>query len=290
MEPDKRTTTWTVDQDEVDRAVTKGIDIYGTPAFCTQTIDALRKIAKTPTGRQLLTLLINRIRRPPLTGIVIGSIDPTRSSKSVARDILLARGPLICAIKQQNSAWVAEIIRDVLIATGNSAAWLAGQLQQTPDYRRDGLPAIGPSSVPVTVAHVRDWLTLAWPFPQPFAGDQALILQNSLKIVLAGTGALSPGPGVDSKVFWNQSDTIVLTNGTEQRRPVWLGLAHELIHAYHNMFGLQLDNNEGDESAQVMLTTVLGEYMCVGLGPWANAWLSGNRIRDEAGLQQRYMY
>lgn len=290
MEPANQLVTWTHDRGVIDHQLASGIDIRGTRAFRDQTADALEQIKKTPTGRQLLTFLINRIRQPPGTGVIIGSVDPAASSRCEARDILLARTPLTLAIRGADAERVAEHIEYVLRVTGNTDHWLEYQLRQMPDYRKDGPPASGPSSVPVTAAHVWSWLTRTAPFPQPFAGDQALILTNSLKIVLAGTGALSPGPGISSRVYWNQSDTIVLTSGQSQRRPVWLGLAHELIHAYHNMFGLQLDNNEGDLSAQQMLTTVLGEYMCVGLGPWKNAWLSENKMRAEAGLQQRSMY
>ena len=56
-----------------------------------------------------------------------------------------------------------------------------------------------------------------------------------------------------------------------------IGLAHELVHAYYNVSGLQMGIDNGDAS------TAIYEYMCIGLGPWNTEPISENQIR--AGWQ-----
>lgn len=53
-----------------------------------------------------------------------------------------------------------------------------------------------------------------------------------------------------------------------------VGLAHELIHAYHNAAGTQ----PGKDAPGYPVT--LGELICVGLGPWKDAKLTENAIRS----------
>lgn len=71
------------------------------------------------------------------------------------------------------------------------------------------------------------------------------------------------------------------------RRPSWVGLAHELIHAYYNLKG------KGKSAGTIM--NVNGpveqeEMATVGLGPGPHRSITENIIRGEAGLPLRTTY
>ena len=72
------------------------------------------------------------------------------------------------------------------------------------------------------------------------------------------------------------------------KRPSWVGLAHELIHAYYNLkgkgapAGITQMNVNGQVEKEEMLT--------VGLGPGPHRGITENMIRAEAGLPVRVTY
>ena len=70
-------------------------------------------------------------------------------------------------------------------------------------------------------------------------------------------------------------------------RPSWVGLAHELIHAYYNLKGKGLGSGK--------LQNVNGlvekeELATVGIGPGPQRSITENKIRDEHGLLPRTTY
>jgi hypothetical protein len=101
-------------------------------------------------------------------------------------------------------------------------------------------------------------------------------------------GAAHQAVGSHVQVLWDASALSFRdTMGTEQPRPPYIALAHELIHAYHNMRGEQPGHEVDADS------TVLYEYLCVGLGPWENNPgypITENAIRSSAGLARRECY
>ena len=72
------------------------------------------------------------------------------------------------------------------------------------------------------------------------------------------------------------------------KRPSWVGLAHELIHAYYNLkgkgapAGITQMNVNGQVEKEEMLT--------VGLGPGPHRGITENMIRAEANLPLRVTY
>jgi hypothetical protein len=70
-------------------------------------------------------------------------------------------------------------------------------------------------------------------------------------------------------------------------RPSWIGLAHELIHAYYNLKGKGLPaglvQNVNGQVEQEELATV-------GLGPGPHRSITENMIRGEAGIPLRTTY
>ncbi|HEX4807765.1 MAG TPA: hypothetical protein VH325_02475 [Bryobacteraceae bacterium] len=93
-----------------------------------------------------------------------------------------------------------------------------------------------------------------------------------LATIVITYGAAAAGDGSRSWVTWDAGDPEYWLN---QRRPPAVALAHELLHAYFNLKGLQPGVEDGHFS------TVLFEYRCVGIGPWDEQTPSENTIRRE---------
>jgi hypothetical protein len=82
------------------------------------------------------------------------------------------------------------------------------------------------------------------------------------------------GGGSVSTIYFN--NTVLLTSRGEQSYP-FIVLAHELIHAYHALYGLKKDGP--DE-----------ELYTTGIDKFAGEEITENKIREEAGLKQRTAY
>jgi hypothetical protein len=149
------------------------------------------------------------------------------------------------------------------------ARWLAQKINGTPRYQLKGVPASAPCNLNVTEQQVSAWIGgrgIGKDFAKPADVEQ---IKNG--IILALYAAAKPGKGSGSKVKY----ALGTANPLNEQRPPAIGLAHELVHAYFNMQGVQpgfeLENS----------TTVLFEYRCVGLGPWATEAISENAIRAQ---------
>lgn len=71
-------------------------------------------------------------------------------------------------------------------------------------------------------------------------------------------------------------------------RPSWVGLAHELIHAYYNLKGKGRPDSE--EEFNVTGNVKKEEMLTVGLGAGPHRSITENKIRAEAGLPLRTTY
>ncbi|MDU9393345.1 M91 family zinc metallopeptidase [Pseudomonas sp. zfem002] len=111
----------------------------------------------------------------------------------------------------------------------------------------------------------------AWIAGQPLPGRLSQRARNhALVATLAALRHVSPsGNGSASDIGWNPYPS----NPLNLSRPAAIGLAHELVHAYYSGRGEQLGRDFGHP------TTVLFEFLCVGLGPWDEAAISENGIR-----------
>lgn len=90
--------------------------------------------------------------------------------------------------------------------------------------------------------------------------------------------AKNGGIGSASGVAWNCNVFAIPGQGP---RPPFIGLAHELIHAWHNAKGIKKDNYDDEES----FTVGLGNYMMPGPGS-----ITENMIRLEHGVPIRHKY
>lgn len=166
---------------------------------------------------------------------------------------------------------------------GVSFTWLQNQINNTPVYQLQGAPSLIPSSVNyganwIAAGTLQSWVNGTTVFP----AGVALVAVDAAKVVIGtvlNAGA-NRNTGGHTKVSWSAS--ILTSAGTP--RPPYIGLGHELIHALHNMRGEQ----PGADNAGT--TTVLYEYLCVGLGPFANFPNTENALRAGAGVALRPYY
>lgn len=90
------------------------------------------------------------------------------------------------------------------------------------------------------------------------------------------------GTGSASGVAWNSNIWVIPGQG---QRPPYIGLAHELIHAWHNGYGTKKQSYDDEEN----FTVGLGQYMMP--DPLANpATITENMIRLEHGIPIRHKY
>jgi hypothetical protein len=128
---------------------------------------------------------------------------------------------------------------------------------------------VAPCDLDVTEAEVEAWINDR-DISQDFEDvEERSQIKNAIIIALYSQSVA--GTGCGSTVHYTLGDI----NPLNAERPPAIGLAHELVHAYYNMRGEQ-PGRDVDHP-----TTVLFEYRCVGLGPWSNAAVSENAIRND---------
>jgi hypothetical protein len=117
-------------------------------------------------------------------------------------------------------------------------------------------------------------------------GGGIKIYRSELAVELGGSKAApvsedlakAPGRGSASGVSWNSNVCVIPGQGP---RPPFIGLAHELIHAWHNALGTKKADYDDEES----FTVGLGAYMM----PGPNG-ITENMIRLEHGVPIRHKY
>lgn len=263
------------------------------PSHQTDAILALEQISNAAQGGALIAAICNRIGT---SGNRVG-IQPWDGLQTNACRIAIVNGgddaktDLALALEFDN-ANAGEAIQNALDAMGHAGGaghiWLENQIDACPIYDIQGVPGLAGSATVhgagwVTAAMINAWSTGAQVFPAPLAHPQ----DQDAKIVI---GALlhagsATRPGAHTIVHWNGSDvTLVDTLGVQHDRPPYIALAHELIHAFHNISGDQA-GHEIDTYSRVLY-----EFQCVGLGPWDGAVLTENDVRISAGLAPRLAY
>jgi len=100
----------------------------------------------------------------------------------------------------------------------------------------------------------------------------------------AEKSATTPGSSAVTAIKYN-ANMIATPDGN---RPSWIGLAHELIHAYYNLKGEGLP--EGQKQMNVNGQVEKEEMATVGLGPGPHRSITENQIRKEANVPLRSTY
>jgi Effector protein len=108
------------------------------------------------------------------------------------------------------------------------------------------------------------------------------IEQGGSKAAAVNEAKAMDGTGSASGVAWNSNVFVIPDQGP---RPPFIGLAHELIHAWHNAYGIKKDDYKDEEN----FTVGLKQYMMP--DPAANpATITENMIRLEHGVPIRHRY
>lgn len=245
---------------------------------------SLDKLNRTVAGNALLTALANRRAGVPALNVTIHLTAANNQCAGIPRTIAGAansdgRTLLSQALIDGLGNIPVEIqgCLNAMAHPGNAGhAWLADAVNMTPIYNIVGMPPLPQSVIRLTANDVANWINGVTIYPAPIAAAQRDNLTLLLLTVLWPGSSMRPGNGLHSRVDWNPTRRqITLTNGVVLRGSKTVSLAHELTHALYNGDGRQLGNENGHFS------TVLFEYMCVGLGPWATEQCSENKYRAE---------
>ena len=195
-------------------------------------------------------------------------------------------------LDQQERQQLIDRLEQVSQRQGQPAYdWLANWINLMPLYSVFEGPHfpqqfLTAKNLTVTAAGLNEWFN---------TGSQSRFVQDRRNIRVDGVTildfiinavivALYPGAaaeGCGSNISFDIKDWSENITGVKQYlntmadRPPAIGLAHELIHAYHNQRGLQPGREQGDG------TTTLYELLCTGLGPWAAEQISENAIRGQ---------
>lgn len=185
-----------------------------------------------------------------------------------------------------NTDVVTNALQIKMNATGhqNDWDWLAAQINAVPRFQMVGGVAAAPGNYGILGLDVQRWIQGTRPFLQGVPNDTKDVVKNAIMVFL-GTGAgpgLTNGLGGHSRVYYDPRKNF----NSQGARPAYVGLGHELVHAYYNMQGGQLSHSEDSTH----FSTVLYEYMCVGLGPWAGQPICENQLRADDNLPLRMQY
>jgi hypothetical protein len=243
-----------------------------------------------PVGRNLLQAICARIAATNgASRVGIQPWDAQQTNKCAATNGDNAKPGLVHAVEfDRNNVHMHLPGAMAAIGQPNQWAWLATQICNHPIVNIIGIPNAAASDTVhganwVTAAMTTAWGTTANTFPGPLAGQPAIDAQLILISVLRN--GLGNGAGTHATVRWSSASTqFTDTTGAVRVRPPYIGLAHELVHAYHDIMGDQTGHDIGTP------TRALYEYLCIGLGDWAGAAFTENSIRASAGMGARTCY
>lgn len=249
--------------------------------FLADTVVALESINNLVHGSILIHNISNHFLPPRNQYMVIGKSDSNSCAYA---------GPSPSSIKLSfTSDYTNLAVAMNAMGRRGQWAWLAEQINNSVIY--DDYTVAPSDAVISSTRHGDGWINAtileSWAtgpnFPTPFGinSQQSKDAKTILSMLLYEH--TPRGVGISSSVRWNPQK---ISLSGERARPAFIGLAHELIHAWHNMNGSQPDFE----------LTPLYEYICVGLGPWSNEsappnLVTENRIRSDInGLQLRLYY
>jgi hypothetical protein len=245
----------------------------------------LQMIEMTRTGRVILPELCRPTGQvvisatAPEVGNQVRSMSQGSMSRVTAEVLSNAPGAL-----QDTQTAVKQASRESDLKA--AANWLVAQVDSAPELSWPETQAPAPWVTAATgVSHrgkaygvdadlgknLHDWLA-----GNPFFDARTKYGQKYFDhIRLSTIGVLDSqarcGGGSGAAIGWNVNPAFA----ANRERPPGIGLAHELIHAYFSLKGLQPGRDDSD------ISTVLFEYKCVGLGFWDDCVPSENSIRQD---------
>jgi hypothetical protein len=249
-------------------------------------LDTLNAIV--PTGQALVNAIMNGIAAGKRLGIVVQRMftGGWGANECASLGGGAARTQEAEAVGSGSNNTVINALKLKMNTTGHHKDWnwLCQQIRQVPRYQLQGTVALAPANPGLLPLDVQRWIEGTRPLYNGLAPGDVDQVKNAIMVVLAAPGGTTPTPGAGSasRVYYDPRKNF----NSLGPRPAHFGLAHELVHHYYNMQGAQLSHSE--DSAH--FSTVLYEYMCVGLGPWAGATISENAIRNDAAFTLRTRY
>jgi hypothetical protein len=252
-------------------APTSGIRIQAAPAtpanFYDHVVRVLDALYHTDCGHIVLDELVAHAgagRQVTISSAMMGNA--CASSEAGMNRVAVELYPLA---KVALGAGTRAAFGKITGPSGSRFQWLADHINLTPRYKLAGEPDMTPCNIGVTAKMVQEWMEGRKDIWDYFSNDPALC-QIKNGIIVALDKFAERGPGASPAVLWKPTGDVFANE-----RPPAVGLAHELIHAYYTVRGEQ----PGWELENA--TTVLFEYKCVGLGPWAGAPVCENRVRSQ---------
>lgn len=106
---------------------------------------------------------------------------------------------------------------------------------------------------------------------------------TNVTLATSDVRASTPGQGAASAIRWNPDQETT----PDGKRPAWVGLAHELIHAQRNLNG---QSKLTSASANGGSPKALDEKEVVGLDGHGGNGVTENKIRREHGIDPRTKY
>lgn len=243
--------------------------------FKERVLQNLEYLYLLPTGKILLEELLRFSRnnslnehvfilpQPSHRGNSIAYQDPSHALHMVADELLRQDTK-----KHLNVAVALERATDAL-ELEDPYQWLADQINQMPQLKYLGMPEdksyLQEKGIVFSKKDIENWLNGQLDIKDEIKTH----FLNSVIIALQKYSTSNTGTG--SIIRWNPAPAYK----TNQRRPIAIGLGHELCHAYYNAIGMQPGYQDFDES------TVLYEYLTTGLGVWKEVEISENALRRE---------
>jgi hypothetical protein len=257
--------------------------------FLRYTFYCLNYIAATPPGLNLL----NALRNAAQTTYIM----PSNVHNQTAGMGLCFVSQMVLTnnmnISVPQRAQLIQILEQASGAQGlNAFQWLANQINQMPLYsmyeQSNAYPPafLNNNHAALNAGDLQTWfntgsncnlvqnLTAA----QPIQNVRLLnFVRNAVIILLYANSPAGAGSGnwisFDIRDWANNNIGEDPTQNTMADRPPAIGLAHELIHGYHNTRGDEPGRDFGDYS------TTIFELLCVGMGPWNAYAVTENAIR-----------
>ena len=263
--------TWTPNQ--APHPGTATLRIGGDNAYQRKAIKALNELNQTNGGSAMLDGLLRT------KNVVIVPWDSTYNFNCCICPGRSARALLAQAwIDDRDKHQFATELKKAREQIGYVRSTLAKYINETPKYRIQGVPSAAGANWGITDDHIRDWEE-SDEFPKPYehaSHDDQRDLYNA--VVVSLRHSLSPGSGSGSKVHWNPASSLlnIPSQNLQLVKPPVVSLGHELVHAYYNAMGMQLNTDDSNSDAGVLY-----EYMAVGLGPWRTAAISENKFRGQ---------
>ncbi len=251
---------------------------FGQEGFYDIVDRCLSDIYWNPAGRYLINTIIEKTSGRKRVEIVPGSSNLCRGA-STAGSL-----PLLLSLDSEKGYNKIEEMEKALRNMGffnrRGFIWLANNISKIPEYSFKGYKM---APVRITTDDVQQWFESEDPNHHIYKClgpnvNKALRESLRLRIIISLYDGAPSNRGGGSSLNFDPN----YMGGANNHRPPAIGLAHELIHSYYFICGRQIGTDFGKYS------TMLFEYLCVGIGPWWNKSprngrnnIHENNIREE---------